>query len=77
METFITEYAKQLANAVREYPTEYLYGLDEVPSVVSKIKAAIQRGTYNKDGQAFKWTCKALKIKHTYADIRHFIDNHV
>ena len=76
METFITEYTKQLTLAVTNHPTEYAYGAEKVPEVVAKMRDAIQNKNYNKDSRAFKETCKALKIKHTYTAINHFIANH-
>ena len=77
METFFAEYSRQLYLAVQNNPDEYRYGVDKVPEVLVKIKAAIAAGTFSKDSRAFRETCKSLKIKHTYKDIARFITNHV
>ena len=76
MNTFIKEYAKQLELAVRNYPNEYGWPVENVPVVVERMRAAIQAKKYNKDSRAFKATCKVLGIKHTYKDIEHFVANH-
>lgn len=76
METFIKEYQKQLTAAVEQNPDKYTYGISFVPEIVNRIRQAIQAGSFNKDGLAFKMTCKVLGIKHTYKDIAHFIANH-
>lgn len=62
-------YREELERVVRERPTEYAYGVDNVPVVADRMIAAMQRGSYNKDGLAFKATCKRLGIKHTYTAI--------
>lgn len=67
--TFFDIYREELANAVREHPDEYGFPLAAVPTVANKMIAAMQRGSYNKDGRAFKAACRRLGIKHTYAAI--------
>ena len=73
METFLAEYEKQLTLAVQNFPQEYGFGVEKVPYVIAKFRIAISEGTFNKDGRAFKATCKALKIPHTYKAINNFI----
>lgn len=73
MEKFIAEYEKQLSLAVEKYPEEYGYSVAKVPEVVQRMKVAIANGTFNKEGRAFKNTCKALGIKYTYQAIKEFI----
>ena len=70
---FLTEYTKQLTSIVKNYPEKYAYPLTEVPNVISKMKVAFIRKSYNKDGAAIKATCKALKIGCTYRDIDTFL----
>lgn len=65
VEEFCKSYLKNLENAVKTNPTEYLYSIEECPKVVEKMKAAFIRGSYNHDGQAIKATCKELGIKPT------------
>ena len=69
-------YAEQLEKAVREHPQEYAYPVDQVPTVVQRMRGAIQENRFNKDSTAFRQTCKVLKIKHTYKAIEQFIANH-
>lgn len=40
------------------------------------MRRAIRKNSFNKDGRAFKATCKRLKIAHTYKAINNFILNH-
>lgn len=72
-ERFITIYAEALKDAVKNHPDEYGYPLENVPGVVARMAAAIQRGSFNKDGKAFKTTCKFLGIPYTYKGIKDFI----
>lgn len=72
-ELFKQTYAEQLEYAHRMNPEEYFWPIEELPLVLSRINAAIDKGSFNKDGKAFKATCKILKIKHTYRDIENFI----
>lgn len=62
-------YREELANAVRDYPNEYAWPIDQVPVVADRMVDAMKRGSYNKDGRAFKATCRRLGIKHTYTAI--------
>ena len=78
MHTFMAEYAKQLAKAASEFPDEYRWPAGTtVELVVQRMAEAVRTKTYNKDSRAFRETCKALKIKHTYTAINHFVANHV
>ena len=70
---FMEVYARALGNAVLEHPKEYVYSLSLVPTVVERMRAALESGSYNHDGRAFKGTCKALGIKHTRKEIEAFI----
>lgn len=70
---FINIYGGELKWAVENHPTEYRYSVEEVPAVVARIAAALRKGSYNKDGIAFKRTCKFLGIPHTYKAINEFI----
>jgi hypothetical protein len=69
----MTEYTAQLAFAVQNYPNEYSYSIVAIPNVASRMRAAFERKSYNKDGRAIKATCKALNIPYTYKGINDFI----
>lgn len=69
---FIIEYTTQLEKAIMAYPDEYAYPISEVEIVVSRMAAAIERNSFNKDSRAIKATCKELGIKFTYAAIKEF-----
>lgn len=79
LETFITEYAKQLDRVIKEDESlppeerEYYYDSDRVPGVVEKMKVAIAKGSFNKDGKAIRATCKVLGVPYTYAGIAAFV----
>jgi len=72
-DVFMRLYADNLHRAVSEHPDEYPWPIENVPVVVERMAAAIQRGSYNKDGYAFKWTAKQLGIPHTYKAINAFL----
>lgn len=66
---FADLYRSNLHRVVVEQPQEYAFIADKVDEVADKMIAAIARGSANKDGYAFKMTCKALGIAHTYKAI--------
>ena len=72
-ECFLEVYAEKLREAIKLFPQDYSWPESELPKVLEKMRVAIERGTFNKDGHAFKATCKQLKIKHTYKAISEFI----
>jgi len=72
-ERFFAEYKKQLHKAVETRPDCYVWPMTELDEVFERMKLAVIRKSFNKDGLAFKWTCKALKIKHTYRDIETYL----
>lgn len=73
LDEFMAIYEPALREAVLSRPAEYFWPVENVPVVAAKMRAAIERGSANKDGAAFKATCKALSIKHTYAAIYEFL----
>ena len=70
---FFETYRKNLLRAVLEHPSEYSWPAEDVPLVAARMEAAVLRGSHNKDGYAFKQTCKELGIKHTYKAIDAFL----
>jgi len=70
---FVDEYKKQLEHAVKTRPDEYAWPMSEFDAVLARIENAIKLGRFNKESSAFKATCKALGIKHTYRAIDEFI----
>jgi hypothetical protein len=76
METWMTEYTRQLLIAYENNPKAYAYDQDDIPNVLNNMRNAFRNGSFNKDSESIKATCKAFKIKHTYKDIQRFIDNH-
>ena len=69
---FADLYRKNLHLAVKERPDEYRHIVGNVDNVADKMIEAVKRGTYNKDGFAFRRTCKELGLKHTYAAINSY-----
>ena len=76
LDRFCELYATNLEHAVREHPEEYAYPVETVPVVVSRMRAAFLRGSYNKDGRAIKATCKQLGIPYTYTAINTFLKSY-
>ena len=73
LDVFIKVYERQLTNAVRDYPQEYMWPVENVPVVAQKMRVAFSKGSYNKDGRAIKATCKELGIKYTYPAINSYL----
>lgn len=69
LDTFFEVYAQKLAQYVRTKPERYDYSIDQVPIVVKKMRTAFLAGHANKEGPAFRATCKALGIPYTYKAI--------
>ena len=80
---FVKTYLSQLEKACAEHPGEYPWlgqpdmldgGKPTTPRhVAARMQGAILKGSYNKDSRAFKGTCKALGIAHTYTAIETFL----
>lgn len=73
LETFKRLYALNLTECVQKH-ADYAYSAADLPKVIERMHAAIDRGSYNKDGHAFKATCKQLGIKHTYKAINAYLE---
>ena len=79
LDEWMVEYEKNLkavVSADKEKPREqqqYHFGVALVPTVAQKMRVAFIEGSYNKDGDAIKRTCKAFRIKQTYSAISGFI----
>ena len=71
-EKFSEVYRTNLKRATVEQPEQYGFIIGNEDTVADKMLVAIDLGSYNKDGYAFKATCKELGIKHTYAAINAF-----
>jgi len=73
-ETFGKLYEQNLTQAVLNYPEEYVWPVENVPTVAKKMLDAVVKNSYNKDGRAFKATCKQLGIKYTYKAIDEYLE---
>jgi hypothetical protein len=73
-ETFLATYHEQLRNAILTHPEEYAYPVSELEFVFARMTAAIERGSFSKDSPAFRATCKALGINHTYKAIKAYLE---
>jgi len=63
-------YHVELEKAVREHPDEYGYPVENVPTVVGRMMAAIRAESFNKDSRAIRATFRAFGLKHTYKALR-------
>ena len=70
---FFVIYEEELARAVEKYPEDYGFAPVLVPVVAEKMRWPVIRGTFSKDGWAFKSTCKRLGIAYTYGAIKDFL----
>jgi hypothetical protein len=73
LQCFLDCYRENLKIALELFPEEYHWSFKDFDSVILKMNAAIERGSFNKDSRAIKATCKQLKINHTYKAIKEFI----
>jgi hypothetical protein len=71
---FLELYKRNLKEQITLDPQNYAWNISELDVVFERMRSAIIRGTFNKDSKAFRLTCKELKIKHTYKDIKNFIE---
>ncbi len=74
IELLKSTYAKNLEIAHAKYPNDYTWPILELPQVLTRMNAAIDKMSFNKDSHAWKMTCKELNIKHTYTAIKQFIE---
>jgi hypothetical protein len=73
-ELFLDTYRNMLGLAVQSHPEEYgWYPKLSLDTVFARMAEALIRGSYIKDGRAFKATCKTLGIKYTYTAINAYI----
>ena len=77
LELFLKAYKESLIHARSQFPLDYLWSADFIPTVLERMKEAIINGTFNKDSHAFKLTCKKLNIKCTYKAINAYIKDGV
>lgn len=70
---FLEVYKKKLVENHQKHPEKYVWPLSELEEVFGRMKNAIIRGSFNKDSETFRATCRELKIKHTYRDIETFL----
>jgi len=68
---FMETYRKHLEHTCRA--GDCGWDMSELPQVFQRMRNAILRGSFNKDSQAFRKTCKELGISHTYKAINAFI----
>lgn len=62
-EAFRAAYALELARQHNAHPETYLWPVENLPAIVDKMMAALERGGANIDSPAIKAACKACKIK--------------
>lgn len=72
-DTFCYTYLKHFQNNVKNNLSDYAFGMDKIPEVYEKMCAAFKRGSYNKDSDSIKMTCKELGIKYTYTEINKYL----
>lgn len=73
LDKFMVVYEEGLRYALANYPQEYAYSLDMVPTVLERMREAMQNGSYHHVGRAFRYTTKKLGIPHTRKAIEEFL----
>jgi hypothetical protein len=70
---FIRTYEQELIKARKDFPNDYIWPESEFPKVMERMTRAIRKRSFNKEGHAFKNTCKRLGLKYTYTAIDTFL----
>lgn len=70
---FIATYSEELHKAHAANPALYAFPASELPAVLIRMTAAIERGSYNHGTPTFKATAKRLGLKHTRTAIETFL----
>ena len=70
---FFDLYKKNLVQMRKEKPGLYCWPIEELNSIHLKMCEAMINGSFNKDSDAIKATCKELGLKHTYKSIKEYI----
>ncbi len=71
-ELFCAAWEKNMAICIAKNPSDYMPG-SNATAIVAKMRPALKDGSFNKNSQSVKMTCKELKIPHTYKDIAVYI----
>lgn len=71
---FLSTYLINLEQTRLEFPEQYYWPISDLSLVVDRMAKAFERGSYSKDGIAFKRTCQQLGISHTYKAINEFVE---
>lgn len=66
---------KHLGICRLEKPELYNWPENEIQTIIGRLNKAIDNGSFNKDSESFKRACKELQIKHTYKDIKEFLES--
>lgn len=69
-------YTIYLKRCIQTMPEAYAWSIENLPVVLERMNAALDNGSYLKDSPAFKLTCKALGIKHTYTAISEYMGHY-
>lgn len=69
LDKFMETYRAELIKARAEHPAEYSWPDSKFETVLARMRAAFERGSFLNSGRAIKATCKALGIKNTYKAI--------
>lgn len=72
-EKFKQTYAEQLKIVREKNPEKYNKAERSSQSALGRMFAAIDRNAFNKEAPAFRDTCEALGVRHTYKDIENFL----
>lgn len=73
LQCFLDVYREELERSYKASPESYAWPWSDFDVVFSRMAKGIEAGSFNKDNETFKRTCKRLRIKHTYTAIREFI----
>lgn len=70
---FCSLYTEELGREHARKPDQYAWPVEDLPIVVTKMVAAIIKGSGNINSPALKRTCKRLKIKPSLRSIQAYL----
>ena len=69
---FFVTYSECLREQMALHPEQYDRRVT-ADAILARMRAAIEQGSFNKDSDSFRATCKRLGIPHTYKAISAFL----
>lgn len=73
LERWMFIYSSNLKKAVETRPDLYAWPIENLGTVIDKMRGAFERGDYGIEGLAIKWTAKEIGFKPTRTNINNYL----